>query len=190
MGKKVLHIKNMVCRRCIRVVSDELNALGLEPTDIELGRVTLAYTPDDELLERIRRVLSSNGFELIDDRKSRIIDRIKTVIIERVHYSDDESLTINWSAFISSELGYDYSYLSKLFSSVEGLTLERYIINQKIERAKELLVYDELTLNEISFLLGYSSVQHLSNQFKKVTGLSPTSFKRMSRNSRKPLDEV
>ena len=134
--------------------------------------------------------MQENGFELVDNRKSRIIDQIKTTIIELVHHHKEKPDHINISDFLAKEMGYDYSYLSNLFSSVEGTTIEKYHIHQKIEKVKELLVYDELTLNEISFNLGYSSVQHLSNQFKKITGLSPSHFKKLKAFKRKPLDEV
>jgi AraC-like DNA-binding protein len=131
-----------------------------------------------------------NGFELIDDKKGQLIDDIKTIIIELIHYQREIDEHINFSDYISKEVGYDYSYLSNLFSIVEGTTIEKYIIHQKIEKAKELLVYDELTLSEISWQPGYSSVQHLSRQFKKTTGLTPSHFKKVKENRRKPLDKV
>ena len=180
----------MVCNRCIKVVREEFDNLNIEIEEIELGKVSVASPLDNNQIENIRAVLNENGFELIDDKKSQIIDRIKTLIIEHVHYSTENESTINSSDFISREIGYDYSYLSNLFSSVEGITIEKYIINQKIEKVKELLVYNELSLKEIAYQLGYSSVQHLSNQFKKVTGLTPSHFKKLKENKRKPLDEV
>lgn len=190
MKSTTLHIKNMVCNRCIKVVKDEFEKLNLEIEAIELGKVSISSQLNDSELSEIKNVLDKNGFELIDDKKSKIIDRIKTLVIEITHYKKEVSASINISDFISKEIGYDYSYLSNLFSSVEGITIEKYIINQKIEKVKELLVYDELTLNEIAFQLGYSSVQHLSNQFKKITGLTPSHFKKLKENKRKPLDEV
>lgn len=180
----------MVCNRCIKVVKDEFEKLNLEIETIELGKVSMSYQLDDSTLAKIKEVLNKNGFELIEDKKSKLIDRIKTLVIEITHYNKEVSASINSSDFISREIGYDYSYLSNLFSSVEGITIEKYIINQKIEKVKELLVYDELSLNEISYQLGYSSVQHLSNQFKKITGLAPSHFKKLKENKRKPLDEV
>ncbi len=180
----------MVCNRCIKVIKDEFSKLNLVIETIELGKVTIASPLDDAMLAKIKEVLDKNGFELIDDKRSQLIDRIKTLVIEMTHYNKEVSASTNTSAFISKEMGYDYSYLSNLFSSVEGITIEKYIINQKIEKVKELLIYDELSLNEISFQLGYSSVQHLSNQFKKVTGLTPSHFKKIKDNKRKPLDEV
>ena len=180
----------MVCNRCIKVIKDEFFKLNLEIKTIELGEVCVSSELNESMLSNIKNVLSENGFEFIDDKKSKLIDRIKTLVIEITHYQKKNSATINNSDFLSKEIGYDYSYLSNLFSSAEGVTIEKYIINQKIEKVKELLVYDELSLNEISFQLGYSSVQHLSNQFKKVTGLTPSHFKKLKKNKRKPLDEV
>ncbi len=190
MAVTTLHIKNMVCNRCIRVVNEELTKLGLHLKKVELGEVIIEEQPDKEKLEEIDKVLRENGFELIDDRKGQLIDHIKTVIIELIHYQRKRDEHINFSDYLSKEVGYDYSYLSNLFSTVEGTTIEQYIIHQKIEKAKELLVYDELTLSEIAWQLGYSSVQHLSRQFKKVTGLTPSYFKQVKENRRKPLDEV
>lgn len=190
MSTTILHVKNMVCNRCIKVVRDEFAKLNIKIEEIELGKVRVASDLDENKMEDVRDVLNENGFELIDDKKSKLIDRIKTIIIEKTHYSENGFDTIKTSDYIAKELGHDYSYLSNLFSSVEGITIEKYIINQKIEKVKELLVYDELSLNEISYQLGYSSVQHLSNQFKKVTGLTPSHFKKLKENKRKPLDEV
>lgn len=180
----------MVCNRCIKVVGEELEKLGIDVTSIELGNVELKKPLDKKEIAKVKEVLSENGFELIDDKKSLVIEKIKTLVIELIHYQKEKSQRINYSDFISSEIGYDYSYLSNLFSSVEGTTIEKYIINQKIEKVKELMVYDELNLNEIAFQLGYSSVQHLSSQFKKITGLSPTHFKSIKENKRKPLDRI
>lgn len=186
----VLHIKNMVCNRCIKVVNEELSKLGLQITNIELGKVELQELPDSVKTETIQEVLNANGFELIDDKKSRLIGQIKTLIIQFVHHNKERQENINFSDLLIKEIGYDYSYLSNLFSSVEGTTIEKYIIHQKIEKVKELLVYDELSLNEIASQMNYSSVQHLSSQFKKITGLSPSHFKKVKENKRKPLDQV
>ncbi len=180
----------MVCNRCIKVVKDEFVKLDLKIEEIELGKVSISKQLSDGEIEEVRKVLEENGFELIDDKKSQLIDNIKTLIIEKIHHANDVLESINSSEYIAREIGYDYSYLSNLFSSVEGVTIEKYIINQKIEKAKELLVYNELTLNEISYQLGYSSVQHLSTQFKKITGLTPSHFKKLKENKRKPLDSV
>lgn len=186
----MLHIKNMVCNRCIKVVRDEFEKLKLNIEEITLGKVIVASELTQGQITEIRDILYQNGFELIDDKKGKIIDHIKTLIIEMIHYQKTVSPSVNSSDLIAQELGYDYTYLSKLFSSTEGITIEKYIIHQKIEKAKELLVYDELPLTEIAFLLGYSSTQHLSNQFKKITGLPPSLFKKTKQIKRKPLDEV
>ena len=180
----------MVCNRCIKVVRDELSQLGYTIKEIELGEVTLKEALLENDLDQIAQVLSDNGFEIIDDRKSRTINRIKTLIIEFIHYDREKPESMNLSEFLANNIGHDYSYLSNLFSSVEGLTIEKYLIHQKVEKVKELLVYDELSLNEISYQLGYSSVQHLSNQFKKITGLTPSHFKKFKIGKRKPLDRV
>lgn len=185
-----LYIRNMVCKRCIKVVKDELEKLDLAIGEIELGKVSVSSRLSGTKIGQIRTALQENGFELIDDKKSQLISRIKTLIIEKIHYDSGGFESMTMSAYLSKELGHDYSYLSNLFSSVEGTTIEKYIISQKIEKVKELLVYDELSLSEISYQLGYSSVQHLSNQFKKVTGLTPTHFKHLREKKRKPLDEV
>jgi AraC family transcriptional regulator len=188
-----LSIKNMVCGRCIMVVKDELLKLGITPLTVDLGVVTLA---DDQLSEDKYQILSekllSIGFELLDTSKSKLIEKIKIFVIDRVHHSQNLDIKINWSGLLSNQLHHDYNYLSSLFSSVEGVTLEQYIIRQKIEKAKEFLFYDEKTLSEIAYFLGYSSVQHLSTQFKKVTGQTPSQFKksRTQLKLRKPLDEV
>lgn len=180
----------MVCKRCIKVVRDELEKLNLTIEEIELGKARVSTALSSDKINEVRRVLDDNDFELINDKKSQLIDGIKTLIIERIHYAKEQSGTNNYSQFLAKELGYDYSYLSNLFSSVEGITIEKYIINQKIEKVKELLVYDEMSSKEIAFELGYSSVQHLSSQFKKVTGLTPTQFKKLKNYKRKPLDEI
>lgn len=180
----------MVCNRCIKVVGEELIKLGIQPISIDLGKVELKESLSNEQIVKVRSALSDNGFELIDDKKSLIIEKIKTLVIELIHYQKESTGHINLSDFIARKMGYDYSYLSNLFSSVEGITIEKYIISQKIEKVKELLVYGEHNLNEIAFHLGYSSVQHLSNQFKKLTGLSPSHFKNIRENKRKPIDRI
>lgn len=182
-------IKNMVCNRCIMAVQQVFENLGYQPVLISLGNVETKDPIPDNNLELLRKSLESYGFELIDDTKSRIIEKIKNVIIQSVHHNN-EDLKINYSSYIESHLNRDYAYLSSLFSEVEGTTIEKYIILQKIERVKELLVYDELTLSEIAYKMGYSNVAYLSGQFKKVTGLTPSHFKQVKENKRKPLDEV
>lgn len=184
-----LYIKNMVCNRCIMVVQNELDKLGIVSENVRLGEVTL----EKELSEAQKKALDQNlvalGFELIDDKKSLLIERIKNIIIEQVHHQDSDSKQ-NLSDVLSKELRHDYNYLSNLFSEVEGTTIEKYLIAQKIEKVKELLIYDELSLSEIAFRMHYSSVAYLSNQFKKVTGLTPSQFKQVKEDKRKPLDQV
>ncbi|MES2329819.1 MAG: AraC family transcriptional regulator [Bacteroidota bacterium] len=184
-----LFIKNMVCNRCIMVVQNELDKLGLAAKNIKLGEVTLERELTKEERDKLEKTLVPLGFEVIDDRKSRIIEKIKNIIIDLVHHQDNDAKT-NLSDVLSNELHHDYNYLSSLFSEVEGTTVEKYFIAQKIEKVKELLVYDELSLSEIAIRLNYSSVAYLSNQFKKVTGLTPSHFKQIREDKRKPLDKV
>ena len=184
-----LSIKNMVCERCILVVRQELDKLNIKHTSVTLGEVETAEEITEKQLLQLKTNLAIIGFELLDDNKHKIIEKIKTVIIEQIHYSDADDKH-NFSEILSQKLHKDYSYLSSLFSDVESVTIEKYIINQKIEKVKELLVYDELNLSEIAFKLGYSSVAHLSTQFKKVTGLTPSHFKKLGGIHRKPLDKV
>lgn len=179
----------MVCNRCIMVVKNELEKLGYHPVNLKLGEVELESDINDSEKRIINNHLQTFGFELIDDKKSRIIEKIKNVIITLVHYNDNDTKT-NLSNALSNSLNHDYNYLSNLFSEVEGTTIEKYLIAQKIEKVKELLVYDELSLSEIAFRLNYSSVGYLSNQFKKVTGLSPSHFRQIKEEKRKPLDKV
>ncbi len=184
-----LYIKHMVCNRCIMVVQQTLSKLGLKTKNIILGEVELEKEPSAKEKKQLEDALVPLGFELIDDKKSRIIEKIKNIIINQIHHREDEIKT-NLSVVLSKELHHDYNYLSNLFSEVEGTTIEKYFIAQKIEKVKELLVYDELSLSEIAFRLNYSSVAYLSNQFKKVTGLTPSHFKKIGMEKRKPLDEV
>lgn len=184
-----IYIKNMVCNRCIMVTSAELEKLGIIAMDVKLGEVTLKDDLTFDQKEALEKSLMTLGFELIDDKKGRIIEKIKNVIIEMVHQRNFEDKS-NLSEVLSRELKHDYNYLSNLFSEVEGVTIEKYLIAQKIEKVKELLVYDELSLSEIAYKLNYSSVAYLSNQFKKVTGLTPSHFKQIREDKRKPLDQV
>ncbi len=184
-----LFIKNMVCNRCIKVVKDELLKLGHLIDHIELGEVVLKGNPTNSELKKIKKVLEENGFELIEDSKKRIAEQIKNIIIARIHHSEGED-EILFSKVIEKELQKDYSQLSKIFSSIEQMTIEHFVILQKIEKVKEYLRYGELTLSEIAYKLGYKSVNHLSNQFKKYTGLTATEFKENTSQKRKPLDQV
>lgn len=189
---KVLYIKNMVCQRCIKVVREELTKLNVGIVSINLGEVNTSEPVSKLPLDQIRKVLQENGFELIEERRARIIETIKTLVINTIRDMAEgkNSGKRNFSDLIVERIGLDYPYLSSLFSSLEGITIEQFIILQKIEKTKELLKYDEMTLSEISDRLAYSSVQHLSNQFKKVTGLTAGQFKNLSENMRRPLDSV
>ena len=189
MTKQELHIKNMVCNRCVKVVHDELGKLGCEVHSVELGKAVVSY-PGDQSLDPIKMVLEQNGFELIEDKKARLVDMIKTTIIELIYQDKLEEMNINFSDYLSEKLGKDYHYLTSLFSSVTSITIEKFFILQKVERAKEWLFYNDFTLSEMAFKLGYGSVAHLSNQFKQVTGLTPTNFKKLKIKPRIPLDEL
>jgi AraC family transcriptional regulator len=187
----VLFIKNMVCSRCIMVVEQRLNALSIPFEKVELGEVTMQAPLTDEQFECLKTDLNLLGFELLDDRKASIVSQIKSCIIRYIHCDDETVLNKKLSVILAEKLNADYNYLSSLFSSIEGLTIEKYVILQRIERAKELLAYNELTLNEIADKLCYSSVQHLSQQFKKVTGLTPSQYKQSAKEvGRQPLDQV
>ena len=173
-----LYIKYMVSLRCKMIVKEELKKLGLRYIIVDLGMVEIMEDLTSDQHEQLKKKLLKSGLELLDDKKSILIEKIKNVITEMIHYSD-ELPKINYSDFISEKLNYDYTYLSNIFSEVKGITIQQFIIIHKIERVKELLLYDELNLTEISYKLHYSSVSHLSKQFKKVTGLSPTFFKQL-----------
>jgi AraC family transcriptional regulator len=186
-----LFIRNMVCNRCVKVVGQELTGLGLDVRSISLGEAVVAGNVNVVILQNIKTSLERNGFELIEDRRAQTIERIKLAVLKLVRGDElERSSRSKFSAYIARELGQEYQGLSSLFSSVESMTIEQYVILQKIERAKELLKYGELTLSEISFTLGYSSVAHLSSQFKKVTGLTPSAFKKLTQNTRTPLDKI
>lgn len=182
-------LKNMVCNRCIMVVENELKKLGFAVGQVQLGEITFNQKVSTENRAAIHEHLFPLGFELIDDKKSRTIAKIKSLVIDMIHHQED-SASMNLSDYLSDHLHQNYNTLSHLFSEVEGTTIEKYVIAQKIEKVKELLVYDELSLSEIALRLHYSSVAYLSNQFKKVTGLSPSHFKKVAEKKRTPLDEV
>ena len=179
----------MVCIRCKIVVKDELTKLGLHCIVVDLGEVEIAETITPEQRDQVQIALLRSGLELMDDKRSMLIQRIKQVIIELVHYSE-EPLRVKFSEYLSQKLNYDYTYLANIFSEVQGITIEKFIITHKIERVKELLVYDQLTLSEIAYLMHYSSVSHLSAQFKKVTGLTPSHFKQIKTQRRSMLDDL
>ncbi len=184
-----LFVKNMVCDRCIMVISNELSKLGIEIEHIKLGEVTLTNHPSAEDRAIINERLALLGFEIIDDKKGRIIEKIKNIIINQVHHQPEEQKTI-LSELLSNTLHHDYNYLSNLFSENEGTTIEKFYITQRIEKVKELLAYDEMSLSEIALQLNYSSVAYLSNQFKKITGFTPSGFKQSNKGERKPLDKL
>ncbi|MDD2798512.1 MAG: AraC family transcriptional regulator [Bacteroidales bacterium] len=184
-----LYVKNMVCNRCKMVVGSELEKLGFQYHSVELGEVDLKSEISDKQKIEIDFHLQKFGFELIDDRKSRTIEKIKSLIIDLVHHQDSK-LEINLSVYLATQLAQEYSVLTTLFSEVEGKTIEQYFISQKVEKVKELIVYDELSLSEISDKLKYSSVAHLSNQFKKVTGFTPSYFKQLKDKRRLKIDEL
>jgi AraC family transcriptional regulator len=183
-----LYIKNMVCNRCVAAVKKELDKLQLAVSSIVLGEVSLSQEPGVLQLDQLKNNLAALGFEVLDDTRQKLIEKIKNIIVEQVHYSEADERQ-NFSAILAKKTHKDYSYLSGLFSQVEGVTIEKYIINQKIEKVKELLIYDELSLSEIAFQLGYSSVAHLSAQFKKIIGLTPSAFKKIG-GQRKALDKI
>ncbi len=184
-----LSIRNMVCRRCLLVVRSELEKLGLHPVSVELGKVILEEDSIDEQRPELDANLRALGFEIIDDKKSKTIDKIKTLIIELIH-NQDNNLNGNLSQYLSGQLMQDYNSLSNLFSEVTNTTIEKYFIAQKIERVKELLMYDELTLKEIAYKLNYSSVAYLSNQFRKITGFSPSYYKQLKNQKRKQIEDL
>ncbi|HLP95091.1 MAG TPA: AraC family transcriptional regulator [Saprospiraceae bacterium] len=182
-----IYIKYMVSLRCKMVVKHELDNLGIRHGAIDLGMVDLLEAPTPEQYGQLKKKLLQSGLELLEDKKAIIIERIKAGIVEMVHYSDELPM-VNFSDYLSEKLGYDYTYLANIFSEVKGITIQQFIIIHKIERAKELLLYDELNLTEISYKLHYSSVAHLSNQFKKVTGLSPSYYKHLAIKRKKNLE--
>jgi len=179
----------MVSIRCKMLVKEELKKLGLHFILVDLGEIEIMENISASQREQLKAALLLSGLELMDDKKAVLIEKIKNVIIEMVHYSDELPL-INYSDFISEKLHHDYTYLSNIFSEVKGITIQQFIIVHKIEKVKELLMYDELNLTEISYKLNYSSVAHLSNQFKKITGLSPSHFKLLKDKRRSPIEDI
>lgn len=184
-----LYIKNMVCSRCKMVVKAELEKLGLHLLSVDLGVIETKSSITEKKKHDIAVKLKEFGFEMIDDKKSKSIEKIKILIIDLIHHRNND-LNINLSEHISNHLSQDYAMLSNLFSEVEGITIEKYVILQKIERVKELLMYDEMSLSEIAFLLRYSSVAYLSNQFKKITGFSPSHYKQLKDKKRMQIEDL
>ena len=184
-----LYIKYMVSNRCKIAVKDVLKKLGLHFIVVDLGEVEVMEHITSEEQEQLRLALLDIGFELMDNKRAVLVERIKNVIIEIVHYSD-EVIKIKFSDYLSEKLNYDYTYLANLFSEVQGTTIEKFLINHKIERIKELIIYDELNISEIAWKMNYSSVAHMSNQFKKVTGLTPSHFKELKAKKRIPIENI
>lgn len=184
-----LYIKNMVSIRCKMVVKSELEKLNLEYKSVELGEVELERAINDPQRDALRTALLIYGLVLMEDKRSILVEKIKTLIIEMVHYSD-ELPDVNYSVYISKKLNFNYTYLANLFAEVKGTTIEHFIIMHKIEKVKELIIYDELSLTQIAALMKYSSVAHLSKQFKKITGLTPSHFKQLKYKRRNPLEDL
>lgn len=184
-----LYIKYMVSTRCKMMVKEELKKLGLHFIVVDLGEVEIMENISQQVRDELKASLLKSGLELMEDKKAMLIEKIKTLITEMVHYAD-EMPKVNFSVYISEKLNYDYTYLANIFSEVKGITIEHYIIAHKIERVKELLLYDELNLTQISYKMNYSSVAHLSNQFKKVTGLTPSHYKGLKDKRRQTIEEI
>ncbi len=183
-----LAIKNMVCPRCVQAVSQVFASLGITPLDVRLGEAIIAEPLTAEQHADLQRKLEAIGFELLDDQQQQLVEKIKSLVIHHVHQLEDNHFV--FTDVLQTALNKEYSQLSKLFSEKEGVTIEQYVILQRMEKVKELLSYNELTLSEIAYRLGYSSVAYLSAQFKKVTGLTPSQFKKLGINLRKPLDQL
>ena len=184
-----LYIKYMVSNRCKLAVKDELKKLGLHYIMVDLGEAEIMEDLSDEARESVKTALLSAGFELMDDKRSVLIERIKNSIIEMIYHSN-EVLKTKFSHYLSKKLNYNYTYLANIFSEVQGITIEQFIISHKIEKIKELIIYGELSISEIAWKMNYSSVAHLSNQFKKMTGLPPSHFKQLKEKKRRPIDEI
>ncbi|MGD0711291.1 MAG: helix-turn-helix domain-containing protein [Bacteroidales bacterium] len=184
-----IHIKYMVSNLCKIAVKEELKKLGLHFVFVGLGEVDIMEDISVEQREQLKIVLLNAGFELMDGKRAVLIEKIKNVIIETVHFTD-EMIKVNFSDYLSEKLNYNYTYLANLFSEVQGTSIEQFIISHKIERVKELIIYDELNITEIAWKMNYSSVAHLSNQFKRVTGLTPSHFKQLKDKRRSPIEEI
>jgi len=184
-----LFIKYMVSNRCKITVKEVLKNLGLHFIIVDLGEIDIMEDISAEQREQLNIALLKSGLELMDDKKAILIERIKNVVVEMVHHSD-ENIKVNFSDYLSEKLGHDYTYLANLFSEVQGTTINQFLMLHKVERIKELIIYDELSISEIAWKMNYSSVAHLSNQFKKVTGLAPSHFKQLKNKRRKPIEEI
>lgn len=189
IAKEKLYIKYMVSLRCKLLVQEELKSLHIKHLVVELGAVELLQDITQEQRELLRKNLLKSGLELLDNKKSILVEKIKNAIVEMIHFSD-EQLKVNYSDYLSEKLDYDYTYLSNLFSEVKGITIQQFVIIHKIEKAKELILYAELNTSEIAYMLHYSSVQHFSNQFKKITGLTPSFYKKLKEKRKGNLEDV
>jgi AraC family transcriptional regulator len=186
----LINIKNMVCDRCQMIVRQQLESLGFMVMKVALGRAEITPDPDEDQLQMIAAALKVPGFELISKETDKTVEAIKNVVIELIHHSDLSEMNTSYSDLIANRIGKDYAYLSRLFSNSQDTTIERFIIQQKVEKIKELLDYGELNLNEIAYKMGYSSSAHLSAQFKSITGLTPSQFKTSEQGQRKPIDKI
>jgi len=184
-----LYIKYMVSNRCKLAVKEELRRLGLHFILVDLGEIEIMEDITPEQKDELKAALLNSGLELMDDKRAVLIERIKNAIVEMVHHSD-EMIKVNFSDYLSEKLNHDYTYLANLFSEIQGTTIEQFVIHHKIERIKELIIYDELNITEIAWKMNYSSVAHLSNQFKKITGLTPSHFKQLKVKRRSPIEEI
>ena len=190
MRTTTIHIKNMVCSCCLRVIGDELEKAGVTVEEISLGKATISYNEEDLTLDDIRRILVELGTDLLETRENRLVEDIKLAVIELIHHMNNVDSMVRKSEYLVEKTGLSYSYLSRIFSTQEHITLEKYIILNKIERIKELIDQDEFTLSEIAFMMDYSSVQYLSNQFKHMTGMTVSEYKLSDRSSKKPIDKL
>ena len=182
-------IKNMVCPRCVDAVKKIFEETKVSIRNIQLGKVQTEKEVTIEQKQQLQERLAIQGFKLLDNKQTQLINEIKSIIIQQIHYSE-EPLVVNFSTLLKEKMSYDYAYLSRLFSSVEGRTIEKFILAQKVEKIKELLTYQELSLSEIAFQLNYSSAAHLSSQFKKLTGMTPSKFKQLQQQERRSLDKI
>jgi AraC family transcriptional regulator len=180
----------MVCQCCLRVISQELEKAGVTVTEISLGRANITFDPEKVTMEKIRSVLHSLGTDLINGRENRLVEEIKVAVVELIHYMNNVDSIVRKSEYLVEKTGLSFAYLSRIFSAHEQITLERFIILHKIERIKELIDQDEFTLSEIAFIMDYSSVQYLSNQFKHITGMTVSEYKESDRSSKKPIDQL
>ncbi len=190
MKTTTIHIKNMLCLCCLRVIREEFEKAGLVVNDIRLGKATISYDPVKVSMEDVRAILTGLGSDLIDTREHRLVEEIKRAVVELIHQMNNVDSIVRKSDYLVEKTGLSYTYLSRIFSSHEHITLEKFIILHKIERIKELIDQEELTLSEIAFIMDYSSVQYLSNQFKHMTGMTVSEYKESDRSSKKPIDQL